>query len=83
MVLAVNPPLTGQTAASFQETAKTAPINRPTSPSSSSSSSSEPSKTSTGSGSGSTGGGGGNGGGAANNGINGVLAFGAFLLALM
>lgn len=85
MVLAVNPPLTGQTAASFQEAAKTATINRPAPPSSSSS---EPSRTSTGSGSGSTGGSGsgsgsGSGGGVMTNGINSVLAFGAFFLALM
>lgn len=79
MVLAVNPPNTGQTSASFQEAAKTATISRSTSPSPSSSSSSEPSKTSTGSGSGATGGGS----GAVNNGINCVLAFGAFFLALM
>ena len=82
MVLAVNPPLTGQTAASVQEAAKTATINHPTSPSFSSSASYEPSKTGTGSGSGSTGGSG-SGEGTVNNGINCVLAFGAFLLALM
>jgi len=80
MVLAVNPPLTGQTAASFHDAAKTATINRPASPSSSSSS--EPSNTSTGSGSEPTGGSG-NGGGVMANGINSVLAFGAFFLALM
>ncbi|KAF9644899.1 hypothetical protein BDM02DRAFT_3190193 [Thelephora ganbajun] len=82
MVLAVNPPLTGQTAASFQEAAKTATINHPVPHSSSSSSSSQPSKTSTGSGSGPTGGSG-SGGGAMANEINSVLAFSAFLLALM
>jgi len=83
MVLAVNPPLSGQTSASFQESAKTAKINRPAPPSLSSSS--EPSKTSTGSGTGSTGSSSnsGNGGGSTTTGINGVLAFGAFLLALM
>lgn len=80
MVLAVNPPLTSQTAVSFQEAAKTATINRPAPPSSSSSS--ESSNTSTGSDSGPTGGSG-NGGGAMANGINSVLAFGAFFLALM
>ena len=80
MVLAVNPPLAGQTAASFQEAAKTATINRPASPSASSSS--EPSNTSTGSGSGPTGSSG-SGGGTVANGINSVLAFGAFFLALM
>ena len=79
MVLAVNPPLTGQTAASFQEAARTATINRP---SPSSSSSAGPSNTSTGSGSGPTGSSG-SGGGAIANGINSVLAFGAFFLALM
>jgi len=80
MVLAVNPPLTGQSAASFQEAAKTATINHPAPPSSSSSS--EPSKTSTGSSFESTGSGGSDG-GAMGNGINVVLAFGAFFLALM
>jgi len=82
MVLAVNPLSTGQTAAAFQEAAKTAKINRPTSPSSSSSSSSEPSTTSTGTGSGPTSTGG-KGGGAKTTGINSLLAFGAFLLALI
>lgn len=82
MVLAVNPSTMtiGQSAALFQQSAKTATINRPGSPSSSSSS--EPSKTDTGVGSGATGGSG-SGGGAVANGINGVLAFGAFFLALM
>ena len=83
MVLAVNPLSTGQTAAAFQETAKTAKINRPTSPSSSSSSSSEPSTTITGTGSGPTSTAGGKGGGAKTTGINSLLAFGAFLLALI
>jgi len=83
MVLAVNPPLTGQTAALFQDAAKIATINRPAPPSSSSSS--EPSSTSTGSSSGPTSGSssGGNGGEAVATGINSVLAFGAFLLALL
>jgi len=80
MVLAVNPSATGQSAVLFQESAKTATINRPTSPSSSSSS--EPSKTDTAVGSGSTGSGG-SGGGVMANGINSVIAFGAFFLALM
>jgi len=84
MVLAVNPSTMtiGQSAALFQQSAKTATINRPGSPSSSSSSSSEPSKTDTGVGSGATGGSG-SGGGVVANGINGVLAFSAFFLALM
>jgi len=83
MVLAINPPLSGQTAASFQDAARTATINRPAPPSSSSSS--EPSSTGTGSGSGPTGSSGdsGSGGGDVTTGINGVLAFSAFLLALM
>jgi len=82
MVLAVNPPASGQTAASFQDAARTATINRPAPPSSSSS---EPSNTGTGSGSEPTGSSGnsGSGGGAMATGINSVLAFGAFLLALM
>jgi len=80
MVLVVNPIATSQSAALFKESAKTATINRPTSPSSSSSS--EPSKTGTGVDSGATGASA-SGGGAMANGINGVLAFGAFFLALM
>jgi hypothetical protein len=82
MVLAVNPPDTGQTAAFFRDTAKAVTFNHPAPPSPPSS---ETSSISTGSGSGPTGGSGngGSGEGTGATGINIVLAFSAFLLALM
>ena len=82
MVFAVNPPNTGQTAVLFRDAAETVTINHPAPPSPPSS---EASSTSAGSGSGPTGGSGngGSGEGTASTGINIVLAFSAFLLALM